>query len=69
MPSSGGRSGHVREETMLTFRMTIGRRKVAGRESLAVLNPATGAVVGHASNASIDDLELAIAAARVAFRT
>lgn len=52
---------------MLDFSMTVGSRKVAGRESFAVLNPATGAVVGHAPNASIDDLDAAVAAARAAF--
>lgn len=52
---------------MLEFSMTIGSRKVAGRERFAVTNPATGAVVGHAPNGSLDDLDAAVAAARAAF--
>jgi acyl-CoA reductase-like NAD-dependent aldehyde dehydrogenase len=52
---------------MLEFSMTVGSRKVAGREKFAVTNPATGGVVGYAPNASLDDLEAAVAAARAAF--
>ncbi len=52
---------------MLDFSMTIGGRKVAGMERFAVYNPATGAVVGHAPNASLADLDDAVAAARAAF--
>jgi acyl-CoA reductase-like NAD-dependent aldehyde dehydrogenase len=52
---------------MLEFSMTVGSRKVAGREKFAATNPATGGVVGYAPNASLDDLEAAVAAARAAF--
>lgn len=52
---------------MLDFGMTIGGRKVAGQESFAVINPATGAVVGHAPNATSADLDAAVAAAKAAF--
>jgi acyl-CoA reductase-like NAD-dependent aldehyde dehydrogenase len=52
---------------MLDFSMTIGGRKVAGKESFAVLNPATGEVVGHAPNASAADLDAAVAAAKAAY--
>ena len=47
--------------------MTIGGHQVAGRDVFAVMNPATGAVVGYAPNASIEDLNAAIDAARLAF--
>jgi len=52
---------------MLDFSMTIGGRKVAGQESFAVMNPATGAVVGHAPNASEADLDSAVQAAKAAW--
>ena len=49
--------------------MTIGGRQVAGQESFAVLNPATGAVLGQVSNATLDDLDRAVAAAKAAYRS
>lgn len=52
---------------MLDYSMTIGGRKVAGQERFAVINPATGAVVGHAPNASAEDLNRAVAAAKSAY--
>lgn len=52
---------------MLNLGMTIGGRQVAGQNEFAVMNPATGAVVGHAANASIDDLNAAVEAAKRAF--
>jgi len=52
---------------MLDFGMTIGGRKVAARETFAVRNPATGEVVGQAPNATLDDLDAAVAAAGAAF--
>ncbi|MDQ1850226.1 aldehyde dehydrogenase family protein (plasmid) [Gemmobacter fulvus] len=52
---------------MLDFSMTIGGRQVAGRDVFAVHNPASGAVVGHAPNATLADLDAAVAAARAAF--
>jgi acyl-CoA reductase-like NAD-dependent aldehyde dehydrogenase len=52
---------------MLDFSMTIGGRRVAGQESFAVFNPATGEVVGRAPNASATDLDAAVAAARAAY--
>ncbi len=52
---------------MLDMGMTIGGRQVAGQESFAVLNPATGAVVGTVANATADDLDQAVAAAKAAY--
>ena len=52
---------------MLDFGMTIGGRQVAGQDTFAVLNPATGAVVGTVANASKDDLDQAVSAAKAAY--
>ena len=52
---------------MLDFGMTIGGRQVAGQDSFAVLNPATGAVVGTVANASKEDLDQAVSAAKAAY--
>lgn len=52
---------------MLELGMTIGGRKVAGQETFDVLNPATGAVIGAVANATIDDLDRAVAAAKAAY--
>jgi acyl-CoA reductase-like NAD-dependent aldehyde dehydrogenase len=52
---------------MLDFGMTIGGRQVAGQDTFAVLNPATGAVVGTVTNASTDDLDRAVSAAKAAY--
>lgn len=47
--------------------LTIGGRQVAGQNDFAVINPAAGAVVGHAPNASVEDLNAAVEAARRTF--
>jgi acyl-CoA reductase-like NAD-dependent aldehyde dehydrogenase len=52
---------------MLDFGMMIGGRKTAAKESFAVFNPATGALVGQAPNASLADLDDAVTAAQQAF--
>lgn len=52
---------------MLDFSMTIGGRQVAGQETFAVHNPATGELVGSAPNATLVDLDDAVSAARTAF--
>lgn len=52
---------------MLDFGMTIGGREVAGQQTFAVVNPANGTVIGHAPNASLSDLDDAVAEARKAF--
>ena len=52
---------------MLDFGMMIGGRKTAARETFAVFNPATGALVGNAPNASLADLDDAVTAAQDAF--
>lgn len=52
---------------MLDFGMMIGGRKVAARETFSVFNPATGALVGLAPNASAADLDDAVTAAQDAF--
>ena len=48
--------------------MTIGGRQVAARETFAIRNPATGEVLGQVPNATPDDLDQAVAAARAAYR-
>jgi acyl-CoA reductase-like NAD-dependent aldehyde dehydrogenase len=52
---------------MLDFGMMIGGRKIAARESYSVFNPATGELVGNAPNASLADLDDAVAAAQEAY--
>lgn len=49
------------------FTMTIGGQGVAGAASFDVLNPATEAVIGQAPDASREQLDQAVAAARKAF--
>lgn len=53
---------------MLDYSMIIGGHSVAGKQSFAVHNPATGEVVGRAPNARLADLDDAVAAAGSAFR-
>lgn len=53
---------------MLDMGMTIGGRQVAAQDKFAVYNPATGAVVGEVSNASLDDLDRAVASAKAAYK-
>ena len=48
------------------FDLTIDGKPVATEARFAVMNPATGAVVGHAPNATPTDLDRAVAAARAA---
>lgn len=52
---------------MLDFGMMIGGRKVIARETFAVFNPSTGALVGNAPNASLADLDDAVSAATAAY--
>jgi acyl-CoA reductase-like NAD-dependent aldehyde dehydrogenase len=52
---------------MLDFCMTIDGHAVAGQERFAIHNPATGALVGHAPNAGLADLDAAVEAAQSAF--
>lgn len=52
---------------MLDFGMLIGGRKVPASGVFSVMNPATGAVVGQAPNATLADLDDAVTAAQAAF--
>lgn len=52
---------------MLDLGMTIGGHQVAGQERFAVLNPATGAVIEAVTNATHDDLDRAVEAAKQAY--
>lgn len=52
---------------MLHPGMIIGGRSLAARETFEIFNPATGAVVGLAPNASLADLDAAVASAQAAF--
>ncbi len=52
---------------MLNLGMMVGGQQVAERESFAVYNPATGALIGTAPNATSDDLDRAVAAAKAAY--
>lgn len=58
---------NLREKTMKDYGLIIGGQIVAAKETFAVTNPSTGAVVGHAPNASTADLDAAVAAADAAF--
>ncbi|MDT5175364.1 MAG: aldehyde dehydrogenase, partial [Mycobacterium sp.] len=49
--------------------LLINGRLVAGQKTFPSINPATGAVLGRAPDASVEDAESAIAAARHAFDT
>ena len=56
-------------EPMIEKLMLIDGRLVGAEKSLASVNPATGAVLGHAPDAGVAETEAAIAAARRAFDT
>lgn len=47
--------------------MTIGGARVATADTFSVINPSTGEEVGRAPNASLADLDTAVAAAKAAF--
>jgi acyl-CoA reductase-like NAD-dependent aldehyde dehydrogenase len=47
--------------------MTIGGARVAAADTFGVINPSTGEEVGRAPNASLADLDTAVAAAQAAF--
>lgn len=53
---------------MFDFGMTIGGHQVAAQENFAVTNPATGEILARVPNATVDDLDRAVAAARVAYK-
>ena len=48
--------------------MTVGGQPYRTRDHFAVTNPSTGAVVGHAPNATTGDLDKTVAAAQHAFK-
>ena len=52
---------------MLEFNMTIGGQQVPTKETFDVINPATGELVAQCPNASAEDLDAAVAAAKEAF--
>ncbi|SFJ79835.1 aldehyde dehydrogenase family protein [Celeribacter neptunius] len=52
---------------MLELGMTIDGQSVLGSKTFDVFNPATGELVGRAPNATLDDLNRAVAAAKAAF--
>jgi aldehyde dehydrogenase (NAD+) len=56
-------------ETQVDRRLMIDGRLVTTGKAFPSINPATGAVVGHAPDAGVGDTEAAIAAARRAFDT
>jgi aldehyde dehydrogenase (NAD+) len=56
-------------ETQVDRRLLIDGRLVTTGKAFPSINPATGAVVGHAPDAGVGDTEAAIAAARRAFDT
>ena len=41
-------------------------RASAGAESIAVINPATGVIIGEANAGAVEDVDLAVTAARMA---
>jgi acyl-CoA reductase-like NAD-dependent aldehyde dehydrogenase len=52
---------------MSEFSMTIGGQQVTTKATFDVINPATGEVVAQCPNASTEDLDAAVAAAKAAF--
>ena len=54
---------------MTDFPMIINGQRVSAGRHFDVKNPATGATVGRAPNASVEDLEQAVAAAEAAYKT
>ena len=54
---------------MTEFPMTIGRERAPGTDTFAVINPSTGETAGYAPNATLSDLDRAVAAAQEAFET
>lgn len=52
---------------MNEYSMIIGGRKVAAKGAFEVRNPATGEVVSLAPNATVEDLNVAVSAAKTAF--
>lgn len=52
---------------MPEFNMTIGGQQVPAKETFDVTNPATGELVAQCPNASTEDLDTAVAAAKEAF--
>ncbi|MBN4075092.1 aldehyde dehydrogenase family protein [Gammaproteobacteria bacterium AH-315-E17] len=52
---------------MSEFSMTIGGQQVPTKETFDVINPATGELVAQCPNASAEDLDAAVAAAKEAF--
>lgn len=49
--------------------MTTGGRQVAAQDNFAIMNPATGEVLGQVPNATLDDLDRAVAAAKLAYKS
>ncbi len=56
-------------ESQVDRRLLIGGRLITADKTFPSINPATGAVLGHAPDAGIEEAEAAIAAARRAFDT
>src|ERR1700739_3634371 len=56
-------------ELQLDRRLLIDGRLVTADKTFPSINPATGAVIGHAPDAGVEEAEAAIAAARHAFDT
>ena len=51
----------------MAYSMMIGGEQLPAKETFSVINPSTGEVVDEAPNASVDDLDKAVAAAKGAF--
>ncbi|BBZ47774.1 aldehyde dehydrogenase family protein [Mycobacterium parmense] len=56
-------------EPLVDRRLLIGGRLLAGDKTFPSINPATGAVIGHAPDAGVGEAEAAVSAARRAFDT
>ncbi|WP_394182454.1 aldehyde dehydrogenase family protein [Marinomonas posidonica] len=52
---------------MLDLGMIIDGRQVMGQNSFAVFNPATGKAIGSVANSTIDELDRAVSAAKLAY--
>src|SRR5258705_2596532 len=58
-----------RAESPADRRLLIDGRLLGSERTFPSINPATGAVLGHAPDATVSDAEAAVAAARCAFDT
>ena len=67
--TTAGTIADAAPESQVDRRLLIDGRLVTADKTFPSLNPATGAVIGHAPDAGVEQAQAAIAAARRAFDT